>query len=661
MPPSAPPGPAAESLSRPDIFTVIVGTAGHIDHGKSTLVKRLTGIDPDRLPEEKSREMTIDLGFAPLRLPGGKTVGMIDVPGHERFVKNMVAGATGIDVALLVVDANEGVMPQTREHVEIMTLLGIRTGLIALTKVDTAGADLAALAADDVRSYLAGTFLERAPVIPVSSLTGEGIERLLAEIEAVCRRLGPRKAAGPFRMPIQRVFSAHGFGTIVTGVPVSGIVRAGDHVEVLPLGKGGKVRGIEAYRAEALEARAGHSTALNVSDLDYKEVARGMVVAAPGCFEGATLVDARLRYLRSARRRLKHLSTVKLHAGTAEVTGEVALLEGKDVAPGAETFVQLRLHEPAVVAPGDRFILRLHSPAVTIGGGVVLGTSRHRLKAGKPFVIEALAAKEKALGDPVRYVEETLRAARAGPVAAARLRVEAALDAAGLDRALAALTKDGRAVALHRGARYVHRDGLEAARAAVQAALEGLYAKQPLRLFVERLELKTEAALPDDELFDAALESLAKERKVERLAEGDRVRKPGRTASLTPEQEKLRARLHDLYREARFQTPSPDEAAAKLDLPAKRVAEVKKVLALLGEEGLVLEVAPGILFAREALEEAKAALFDEFRKGGAFSASAYRERLGTTRKYVIPLLEHFDALGLTVRRGADRFLKVPLP
>ncbi len=650
---------------RPDIFTVVVGTAGHIDHGKSTLVRALTGIDPDRLPEAKAREMTIDLGFAPLRLPNGKTVGVIDVPGHERFVKNMVAGATGIDVGLLVVDANEGVMPQTREHVEIMGLLGIARGLCVLTKLDTAGPDLAALAADDLRGFLAGTFLDGAPIVAVSAHTGEGLDGLRAEIQRACEAAGPRRATGPFRMPIQRVFSAHGFGTIVTGVPVSGRIAIGDALEILPLGARGKVRGIQAYRADAEEARAGHSSALNVADVDYKTVARGMVAVEPGAFEGATLHEATLQHLASSKRPLRHLEEVRVHVGTAEALGEVAILEAKELRAGATGLVQLRLREPVVVAPGDRFILRRHAEARTLGGGAIIGTGAHRLKSGKGFVLDGLKRKEEALADPKRHrvLEEAARAA--GPAGATPhdLRVKTGLGEAELRAGLGALEGERKVVPLRRGAHFVHADAFEAARAKVLGIVEEIYRKEPLRVSIDRLELRSAAALPDD-LFDAALEALVARRLVERL-DAEKLRKSGRSVALSDEQEALRGAILDLWKKARFQPPAPEEAAAALKLPKKREPELKKLLALLVEEKELVAVVPGIWIAREAMDGARAAVIDECRRSAAagedFSASLIREKLETTRKWLIPVLEWFDASGLTARKGSSRVLRAAPP
>jgi selenocysteine-specific elongation factor len=306
------------ALKTSDIYNVIIGTAGHIDHGKSTLVKRLTGIDPDRLPEEKEREMTIDLGFAPFVLKNGQRVGIIDVPGHERFIKNMVAGATSIDIVLLIVAADESINLQTREHVTIMSLLGQKRGIIVLTKSDKADADMRALVAEEVKGLVKGTFLETAPVLPVSALTGDGMDALADTINTMVAATPPHEVSGVFRMPIQRIFSAKGFGTVITGVPMSGRAGIGDTLEIIPLGKSGRVRSLQAYKSEVQEIRAGHSSAINLSDVSLEEVHRGMVAATPGYFKASKYVEARFRYVPDKPRTLKNLSPIKLHAGTAE-------------------------------------------------------------------------------------------------------------------------------------------------------------------------------------------------------------------------------------------------------------------------------------------------------------------------------------------------------
>ncbi|MCY3023351.1 MAG: selenocysteine-specific translation elongation factor, partial [Planctomycetota bacterium] len=356
------------------IFNVVIGTAGHIDHGKSTLVQALTGIHPDRLKEEQERGITIDLGFAPLELAGGLRVGIIDVPGHERFIKNMVAGATGVDFVMLVVAADDGVMAQTREHLQIVQLLGVRDGLIVITKKDLVEADYLELVVEDVKALVAGTALADKPVVTVSSKTGEGIPGLKALLNTALSKLARRPSSGPFRMPIQRVFAKEGFGTVVTGVPLSGQVAIGDTLEVLPPGYQGRVKGLHAYQHPITRGQAGHSTAVNLHgpDIDKQDVRRGMVVATPGIFRPCSLVTAHLTPLAGTPWPLTHRAPVRFHAGTAEIQGRVLLLEGDQLPAGTDGWVQVQLAEPTVAAPGDRFILRHQTPMLTLGGGVVL-------------------------------------------------------------------------------------------------------------------------------------------------------------------------------------------------------------------------------------------------------------------------------------------------
>jgi len=387
-----------------EIYNVVVGTAGHIDHGKSSLVKHLTGIDPDRLPEERDRGLTIDLGFAPMKLTSGETIGIIDVPGHERFIKNMVAGASGIDLVILVVAADDSVMPQTREHLDIMTLLGVSRGLIAVNKIDLVEGDLVELVKEEIAETVRGTFLEDAPMIPVSAQTGEGIEDLREAVESHIRGLPPRDEGGVFRMPIQRVFSARGHGTVITGVPTSGHVEPGDRLEVLPLSKSGRVRGLQAYKVTVDRARAGHSTAINLTDIDYRAVHRGMVAATPGYFRATTMVEVRLRALEGIRAPLYSQMPVRFHSGTSEEVGKLYLLDCKSLAAGDEALAQVRLASPVVVAPGDHYVIRQESPMITLGGGEILDRSRWRLKTGKDHVIDALSRKEAALGSPEEFI-----------------------------------------------------------------------------------------------------------------------------------------------------------------------------------------------------------------------------------------------------------------
>jgi selenocysteine-specific elongation factor len=640
-----------------DIVSVVVGTAGHIDHGKSTLVKTLTGIDPDRLKEEQERGLTIDIGFARFDLPDGRTVGVVDVPGHERFVKNMVAGATGVDLVVLVVAADDGIMPQTREHLDILTLLGIEHGLVAVTKIDMVDRDILDVVLLELQDLLRGTFLEKAPVCPLSSVTLAGFDDFKAALARAVSQVRPRDASGAFRMPIQRVFSAKGHGTIVTGIPVSGTINAGDAVEILPLGATSKVRGIQAYQRDVDRARAGHSSALNVPEVDYKLVVRGMTACAPGVFAAEHFLEARIKLLPRRRKPLKDRSTLRIHVGTAEVLGEIVLLEARELAPGASGLCQLRLVEPIVVAPGDRFIARLHSPLETVGGGVIVGASKHRLKAGKAFVIERLNEKEAALEDPDEAVlvalDESPRPLRADALAKSVQRPASELEAA-----LARLLAAGRVVEVSggKGARtFVTLLGWEAARARIQAVLREQHQKKKLRLLVPRLELKQQCAL-DDVLLEAALASLETEKRVVsagrsglKLAEHEVV--------LPPDDARVAAELVALYEERGFLTPSRAEALEAL--APKNPKRAEEVFSYLLEKGDLVQVAPEIVFHRARYDEARHRLIEAISRTGFLASGAFKDELGTSRKYAIPLLEHFDEVGLTVREGEGRVLRKP--
>jgi selenocysteine-specific elongation factor len=633
----------------------VVGTAGHIDHGKSSLVKRLTGIDPDRLKEEKERGMTIDLGFARTRLPDGRTVGIVDVPGHERFVRNMVAGATGIDVVMLVVAADDGVMPQTREHLQIMDLLGVRSGFVALNKVDLVEPDIAELAAEDVRAAVAGTFLEGAPIVPVSAVTGQGLAELEALLCACAARATPRSDEGVFRMPVQRVFSSPGFGTVLTGIPLGGSVRTGDVLGVVPGEQRGKVRGIHAYGQPVERARAGHSSALNLPDVDAHAVQRGCVVCTPGFFEPVSLLGARLSVLPACPFPVTNRMQVRLHVGTAEALGEVVLLDSPELAPGASGLVQLRLAEPVACAPGDRFVLRLASPSVTLGGGVVLEESRHRLKRFKGFVIDELTHQEASLGSPAALLESVL--ARAGLEPQEERALAQAIKRSGAEtaRLLAGLAERGVAGALAGGTshtRWVHAAALEQAGQRLSAAMEAWFSEQAHRRVVKVLELKQRTGL-DATLLSGLLEREAAAGKLA-LESGGVVRPLRRALELDPAAAARRERLLARLTAARFQPPAPSELALELGCPE---AEARRTLELLVDEGCVRRVQPDLFLAESVAEEARAAIVANCTRHGHLAIPELRDELRTTRKYLIPLLEHFDVQGLTLRQGANRVLR----
>jgi selenocysteine-specific elongation factor len=639
----------AHALKSTDIYNVILGTAGHIDHGKSTLVKRLTGIDPDRLPEEKEREMTIDLGFAPFTLKNGQKVGIIDVPGHERFIKNMVAGATSIDIVLLIVAADESINIQTREHVSIMTLLGLKRGIIVLTKADKADADMRGLVAEEVKSLVRGTFLESAPVHAVSALTGEGMDAFVETINRLVGETPPHDVTGVFRMPIQRIFSAKGFGTVITGVPMSGKARTGDTLEVIPLGKTGRVRSLQAYKADVPEIRAGHSSAINLSDVAHEEVRRGMVAATPGYFKSSKYVEARFRYVPDKPRTLKNLSPIKLHAGTAECDGHIVLLDKKELTPGEEGYVQFRLDEPIVVAAGDPYIARLQTPMYTIGGGRILDASDQKLKRLKDEITLKLVEKEQTLSSETSSLEFALKTAGRKTLNLQEISVAAKMPAKACEEGLKAM--EARLVRFEPN-RFMHQAAFEATMDHVAVLVENYHIRNPLRAGMETLVLKNESKL-EVPLFERALKALVEKGTL--AQDGDKVRRASFAIKMSREDAECAAEIERAVRETRFNTPRIEELHQKLPKYSKE--RIDKVLGLLVDQGTIARLKDDVLLHRDAVKEAIELITAAIRGKGPIEAAQFRDLVGTTRKYVIPLLEHLDDLGVTQRSGNQRVLR----
>jgi selenocysteine-specific elongation factor len=634
-----------------DIQPIVVGTAGHIDHGKSTLVKALTGIDPDRLKEEQERGMTIDLGFARFQLPDGRTVGIVDVPGHERFIRNMVAGATGIDLVILVVAADDGVMPQTREHLAIMTLLGVARGIVAVTKIDAVEKGMVDLAVEDVKAAVRGTFLEGAPILPVSSITGEGFDELKRTLHRMAAETPARSSEGLFRMPIQRVFSSHGFGTVVTGIPVSGSVGLGDVIEILPGERRGKVRGLQAYHQATERARAGHSTAINIADVDHHEVHRGCVAATPGFFRPARMLGVRVQALADLDRPIEDRTAIRLHTGTLEAVGVVVLLDCERLEPGASALAQLRLDEPVVTAPGDRFVLRLESPARTLGGGVILEESKHRLKRFKAFVVEELSRQASSLSSPRDLLESVLRRAPERLLSAPEVSVEIKRSKEETERLLGELASSGAAVRLG-AAGWIHLERLEAALGQVEEALAAWFREHAHRQVIDVRDLRR-ATRFEPEFLDALLVEEQRRGKLA-IEAGGHLRPVGRAARVDEHTAELLGRVRAALAKSRFQPPAPDALAEQL---AASPAEVQAALELLVDRGEVRPVARDFLLEAGVYEEARAAITENCTRNGSLDIPSLRDGLGTTRKYLIPLLEHFDAQGLTLRQGGNRVLK----
>ena len=650
--------PASAESADDRIFNVVLGTAGHIDHGKSALVEALTGIHPDRLKEEQERGITIDLGFAPLNLSNGLRVGIIDVPGHEKFIKNMVAGATGIDFVMLVVAADDGVMAQTREHLQIIKLLGVPDGLTVITKIDLAEPGFADLVAEEIQKLSTGTCLEGKPVVQVSSKTGAGIETLKSTLEKQLAALKRRSHEGPFRMNIQRVFAKEGFGTVVTGVPISGTLSPGDSVEILPPEFTGRVKGLHAYQHKITRARAGHSTAVNVAGIERLAVVRGMVVAAPGIFKPSRLFSAHLLHLPDAPYSLKHRAPVRFHAGTVEVMGKVLLLDGDQLAPGAEGFIQIQLEEPAVLSPGDRYILRHQSPMVTLGGGQVLDVRQAKRKRQSVEALEELAARRQALGDPQAFLGLILQHAP-GPKRFAELCSEAGALPTQVEKWVEALKKNKLAVVLKQGEIAAGMKVFDRLTQIITEAMKAFFAEHPALSAIGRPELKSrlEAALAADGLaeapwFDELLNALSSRGALK--CEGNEVRLAGHERKLDARWAGKAQQVEEALKAGALLPPEVPDLESASGLKPK---EFKDLLKYLLETERIVEAAPSIVFHREAYDRAAEKVRVLFEQKAEWTTSEIRQELGMNRKYVVPLVETFDRLGLTVRVGDKRKLR----
>ena len=630
---------------------MIVGTAGHVDHGKTALVRALTGTDTDRLPEEKRRGITIDLGFAYLPAPGGDTIGFVDVPGHERFVGTMAAGAAGIDLLLLIVAADDGVMPQTREHLAIAELLGLRRGLVVLSKADLADAGRREAVAAEIRAALAGTALAEAPILPVSTVTGENVAALKAMLAAESGAAAGRDAAGRFRLAVDRSFVLAGAGTVVTGTVLSGTVAVGDRVVLSPAGTPARVRSIHAQNRAAQSGAAGQRCALNLAGIERAAARRGDVALDPALHAPTDRIDVRLRVLAGEPKPLATWLPVRLHHAAADVAARLVPLAADGIAPGQEGFAQLVLDHPVAAAAGDRFVLRDTSARRTIGGGTLLdlrAPARKRRTPGRLAQLAALAEPE-----PDRAVAALLDLA------------PFTLDLTGFcrDRALAAGATEGIAarlglVTLRVGEDLVALSGARwaAYEAALTGALDAVHAESPdlQGIGSERLRLQLEPRLPRP-AFAAALARLGAAGLV--AAEGSWIRRPGHVARLSAEDEALWVRVapHLARREDRFRPPRVRDIAGLLDVPE---TEVRRVCKLVGRSGRIDQVAHDHFFARGTVTEMAGIVADLSLRlpGGEFTAAQFRDRVENGRKVAIQILEFFDRNGLTMRRGDLRRL-----
>ncbi|MDX1991506.1 MAG: selenocysteine-specific translation elongation factor [bacterium] len=614
----------------------VVGTAGHVDHGKSSLVRRLTGIDPDCLAEEKAREMTIDLGFAWLTTPGGEQVGVVDVPGHRDFIENMLAGVGGIDAALLVIAADEGVMPQTREHLAILDLLGIEHGLVVLSKTDLVeDVGWLELVEQDILDLLESTTFHKAEIVRVSAHTGAGIPELLAQLDSLFTQLPPRADLNRPRLPIDRVFTMSGFGTVVTGTLTGGVLRVGDEIELQPTGLRGRVRGLQSYKQAVQVAYPGSRVAVNLSGVEKQAVQRGDVMAFPGQIQPTLLADVRFRYLPDLDRPLRHNTQVKMFSGAAESKGYVRLLDAETLPPGAEGWLQLRLETPLALSPGDRFILRYPSPAQTIGGGVVVNPNpAKRWKRMQPDLIAHLATQME--GSPAQRLAQ----AAEGSEPLKRAALQNRYGSAGFEDALQTALDEGLLTQLPDGTFWA-TVSLRGVLRQIYALLSHYHAAEPLRLGMPREELRSRVGLKQS-VFIMLLEM---ERDF--VVEGSIVRLKSHQIQFN---ERQQTRIHDLMAQmqaAPYTPPSYTDAASIVG---------EKVLRALIDLGEIVQMtaAPDVIFTRAAYDEMVAGVIEIIDTQGAVDAKGLRDRYSASRKYAIGLLEHLDTVGITKRVGDSR-------
>jgi selenocysteine-specific elongation factor len=635
---------------------VIVGTAGHIDHGKSALVRALTGTDPDTLPEEKARGMTIELGFVFLDDPAfDKQIVFIDVPGHERFVKTMAAGASNIDAALLVVAADEGIAVQTREHFDILRLLGIKLGGVVLAKSDLVDEARLAELTSSVRAFVRGSFLADAPVVAVSALTGAGLPALKEVLRDLGRRVSPRADSGIFRMPIDRVFTMHGFGTVVAGTVLGGSVRAGDRVVIHPEGLASRVRGVQVHGSKTEASGVGRRTALNLQDIAKEDLRRGQVAAAEGSLVPASRLDARLEVLPGAERGLKHRERLRLHIGTDEVMARLAVIGAQTVEPGASSPVQLVLERPTVALPGDRFVVRQFSPVVTVGGGQVLDADPEKHKRFSGQVLEGL----EKLGGSIRDVVEQLFAQAGGaPRSVREIALKAGRSDAEVAEAAAALLAEGRLVAVPADPppRYLHAGIRDRLAEGLVASVRAYFKANPFREAMPFSDLRAGfLAQSDAPTLKHLLDELIERRVLFRREAG--VGLVGRETEKDPAEEELRRRVEEVFRSARFSAPLEDDVRLRLGL---NPSVFNPVLNGLVRSGALVRLAPKVTYHRETVEAARAAVAGLIERRGSVSIAELRDRLDLSRKYAQAILEHFDRTGFT-RRVGDRHLPAQPP
>lgn len=628
----------------PDAKHLIIGTAGHVDHGKTTLIEAMTGTLTDRLKEEQERGLTIDLGFASLKLPSGRTVGIVDVPGHERFLKNMLAGASGVDIALLVVAADEGVMPQTREHLEILHLLESRQGIVALTKVDMVDEDWLEMVEDDLREYLAGTFLRGAKIVRVSGVTGAGVDDLINEIDVLAQQAVQRPVEGPFRLPIDRIFTMTGFGTVVTGTLISGALKLGDQARILPKGINTRIRGIQVHGVKQDEAQAGSRVAVNLVGVEVSDIERGDVLLSPGYLQNSTSLDVYVTVPDDIPKALTNRMRVRIHIGTAEVLGRAIIIGGQSIQPGSKGFVQLRLETPIAAARGDRFVLRFYSPMRVLGGGIILDPAAVKHAANEKGVIARLQRKLK--GDPADIIEDTLSIRETGLPVEELARITL-LPTDEIKAALSGLMDEGRII--RSGNRYLNRITAQNTTSRAVSILKSYLEVNPMKFGMPKEELRRSLGRTVDAKGFTALIAVMQEAENVVVTEAT-VTLPGHVPTLGEKETQLAESIENDFKKAAA-NPS-----LLTELEERYGPIAKDITALLIQTGVLVKVEVDLFFHHEVIKNAENVLKEYLAHHDGITVAEFRDLIGSSRKYTVPLLEYFDKSKVTRRVDDKRIL-----
>ena len=627
---------------------ITLGTAGHIDHGKTALVKLLTGCDTDRLKIEKERGMSIELGFAPCML-AEMEVGVVDVPGHENFIKTMVAGATGIDGVILVIAADDGVMQQTREHLDILTLLGVKHGIVALTKVDCVPPERIGTVTEQIKKFLAGTFLQDALILPVSSVTGEGFDSFYEALKQLVEGIEPKSSDGVFRLPVERAFSVKGYGTVVAGIPVAGSAKIGDEMVLFPHGAKGRIKAIQVYKRNSQTAMVGQCAALNVPQWDYKTIQRGNVVTVGEYFSPQQLYLCELNMLPHSGPGLKNGVDVKFHTGTSEVVAALYLLQGNIAAAGQKCLVQVRLSEPIVAGPGDRFILRTLSPVQTVGGGIVVEAIREKLRRNQPEAIKDAQARAKAVLSRKDVVEYAIKNAESGAATEAEVSLRTKLPPEPLTPILAGLIGENKILELDRKL-YIHADTLADVQRRLANIVTDFHRSSPAIPGISVAQLQEKSGLRKD-VFDGALKLLISGGKL--VERKHRLALPEHHEMLSDTEQKLLQAVESLFRSRLFNPPSRAEIVGHTRADAEKV---ERILRIMLEQDRLIRIESDLLFHAEAVERARSILICFIEKQGSLESVKFKYLLDTSRKFAIPLLDYFDRIRVTRSVGRTRYL-----